>query len=103
MSDQNGLLDMPGAQGDGLPFSPHGLHVLAVDDDKLCLKVIAKMLQQCHYEGAPMLLSPLLQYKVASSAAEERSSSVHLHGIVTNHESLSGPHADGMNAHASSL
>lgn len=41
---------MPQSQ-DGLPFSPHGLHVLAVDDDKLCLKVIAKMLQQCHYEG----------------------------------------------------
>jgi PleD family two-component response regulator len=32
-------------------FSPAGLRVLVVDDDKLCLKVIAKMLQQCHYEG----------------------------------------------------
>lgn len=36
-------------------FSPAGLRVLVVDDDKLCLKVIAKMLQQCHYEGVPLL------------------------------------------------
>lgn len=28
------------------------LRVLVVDDDKLCLKVISKMLQQCNYEGA---------------------------------------------------
>ena len=35
-------------------FSPAGLRVLAVDDDKLCLKVISKMLQQCNYEGAPL-------------------------------------------------
>jgi PleD family two-component response regulator len=32
-------------------WSPAGLRVLVVDDDKLCLKVIAKMLQQCNYEG----------------------------------------------------
>lgn len=32
-------------------FSPAGMVVLVVDDDKLCLKVIAKMLTQCHYEG----------------------------------------------------
>ena len=32
-------------------FSPSGLRVLAVDDDKLCLKVISRMLQQCNYEG----------------------------------------------------
>jgi hypothetical protein len=62
MSDQNGFMDMAGATGgDGLPFSPHGLHVLAVDDDKLCLKVIAKMLQQCHYEGNHDLFCPIAQ------------------------------------------
>jgi PleD family two-component response regulator len=33
-------------------FSPAGLRVLVVDDDKLCLRVISKMLQQCSYEGA---------------------------------------------------
>lgn len=32
-------------------FSPAGMVVLVVDDDKLCLKVIAKMLTQCNYEG----------------------------------------------------
>lgn len=32
-------------------FTPAGLRVLVVDDDKLCLKVISKMLQQCNYEG----------------------------------------------------
>jgi hypothetical protein len=32
-------------------FTPAGLRVLVVDDDKLCLKVVSKMLQQCNYEG----------------------------------------------------
>lgn len=58
MSEQNDLLEMAGTQANGLPFSPQGLHVLAVDDDKLCLKVIAKMLQQCHYEGNYTLCCP---------------------------------------------
>lgn len=38
-------------------FSPAGMVVLVVDDDKLCLKVIAKMLTQCNYEGLLMALS----------------------------------------------
>jgi hypothetical protein len=32
-------------------FTPAGLCVLVVDDDKTCLKVISKMLMQCNYEG----------------------------------------------------
>lgn len=32
---------------------PAGLRVMVVDDDKLCLAVIAKMLTKCSYEGAP--------------------------------------------------
>lgn len=32
---------------------PAGLRVMVVDDDKLCLAVIAKMLIKCSYEGAP--------------------------------------------------
>ena len=36
---------------------PAGLKVLAVDDDPLCLKVVAEMLKRCNYEGE-MLLPP---------------------------------------------
>jgi PleD family two-component response regulator len=32
-------------------FTPVGLRVLVVDDDKTCLRVISKMLEQCNYEG----------------------------------------------------
>ncbi|MCO5549948.1 hypothetical protein L7F22_003425 [Adiantum nelumboides] len=31
-------------------FSPTGLHVLVVDDDLLCLKVLERMLQKCNYK-----------------------------------------------------
>ena len=30
---------------------PAGLRVLAVDDDRVCLLILGKMLQQCHYKG----------------------------------------------------
>ena len=38
-------------------FSPAGMVVLVVDDDKLCLKVIAKMLSQCNYEGTRLIFA----------------------------------------------
>jgi hypothetical protein len=34
------------------PAFPAGLKVLVVDDDPLCLKIIAQMLKTCDYEGA---------------------------------------------------
>lgn len=43
-------------------FSPAGLRVLVVDDDKLCLKVISRMLQQCSYEGAYLFRSACLHH-----------------------------------------
>lgn len=30
---------------------PFGLHVLVVDDDPTCLKVVEKMLTKCRYKG----------------------------------------------------
>ena len=36
---------------------PAGLKVLAVDDDPLCLKVVAEMLKRCNYEGEMLLPS----------------------------------------------
>lgn len=47
-------------------FSPAGMRVLVVDDDKLCLKVIAKMLTQCNYEGVYFLLSLYHRRKAAA-------------------------------------
>lgn len=37
---------------------PAGLRVLVVDDDPTCLRILEKMLWNCHYEGK--LISPLL-------------------------------------------
>jgi CheY-like chemotaxis protein len=31
---------------------PHGLRVLVVDDDLVCLKVVSGMLRHCSYDGA---------------------------------------------------
>lgn len=30
---------------------PSGLRVMVVDDDTVCLKVVAEMLKRCNYEG----------------------------------------------------
>lgn len=38
--------------GDVVPDQfPVGLRVLVVDDDPTCLKILEKMLKNCHYEG----------------------------------------------------
>ena len=34
------------------PSFPEHLRVLVVDDDPLCLMIVAKMLRRCNYEGA---------------------------------------------------
>jgi two-component response regulator (ARR-B family) len=34
------------------PGFPSGLRVLVVDDDPLCLMIVAKMLRRCNYQGA---------------------------------------------------
>jgi hypothetical protein len=53
-------VDMQNGDGNGIAgsrdrswecFTPAGLRVLVVDDDKTCLRVISKMLEQCNYEG----------------------------------------------------
>lgn len=40
------------SEGAARCFTPAGLRVLVVDDDKTCLRVISRMLEQCNYEGA---------------------------------------------------
>ena len=40
------------APGPPPPDMPTDLRVLVVDDDPLCLMIVAKMLRRCNYEGA---------------------------------------------------
>lgn len=38
--------------GDGVSDQfPAGMRVLVVDDDPTCLRILEKMLRNCHYEG----------------------------------------------------
>ena len=55
-----------------LPPEISGLHVLVVDDDPLCLKIVGKMLRSCGYsvttaDGGKAALSPA-QRALGSSA-----------------------------------
>ncbi len=40
-----------GSGGDGWDDFLHGLKVMVVDDDPLCLKVVEHMLRRCSYTG----------------------------------------------------
>lgn len=35
---------------------PVGLRVLVVDDDPTCLRILEKMLRNCHYEGIKLTI-----------------------------------------------
>ena len=54
MQRNGGLESAVAHDGPSQCFTPAGLRVLAVDDDKTCLKVISKMLEQCNYEGVSL-------------------------------------------------
>jgi len=30
-----------------------GMHILAVDDDRTCLKILERLLEKCQYHGMP--------------------------------------------------
>lgn len=41
---------------------PVGLRVLVVDDDPTCLRILEKMLRNCHYEGIYLIITNFVSH-----------------------------------------